>query len=202
MEDKNKTDQYVEYINKHILPFIDYFELKKSYQTDMVYAKGALNCLHEAMVKMYGSEQLDENSGDGGIVVIPGVVRGKESGKICVVLLDIDISSSGEHWGTTFLCGHGVINQNQAYSKSPDAAEFRKAITPYTPYDYCYTAKIHGDIHIDKFLLPAEIKDVLKDFRNHTGEKPSVLDEIRDRVKTPKEPVKDKKTSKKSEPDL
>ena len=40
MDDRNAFDRYVDRINNHILPFIDYVELHKSYITDMAYAKG------------------------------------------------------------------------------------------------------------------------------------------------------------------
>jgi len=201
MADKNTTDKYVDYINKHILQSIDYSELQKSYGTDMSYAKTVLNKLHDAMVKVYGSEQFDEYDGDDGVVIIPGIIRGRESGKMCVVLLDIDLYSSGEHWGTTFLCEYGVINQNQVYSKTADSAELRKAIAPYSVYDYCYTAEIPDDIHIDKTRMPEDIKSVLRNFRNHAGEKPSVIKQIRETEKVPEEPKRDKQTSKKNEPE-
>jgi len=167
MSEKNKTDQYVEHINSHILPFIDYSELQASYDTDMVYAKGILNRLHEAMVTVYGGELLDEQDGDEGIVVIPGLVRGRDSGKLCLALLDLDLSSSGEHWGTAFLCKSGVISQNEAFSNNAGASAMREAIKAYAPYDYCYTAVIPDDIHVDTMRLPVELVAVLNDFRNH-----------------------------------
>jgi len=201
MIEKNKTDIYVDCINKHILQSVDYSELQKSYDTDMLYAKTILNKLHDAMIKVYGGEQLGEYDGDDGIVIIPGIVRGRESGKMCVVLLDIDISSSGEHWGTTFLCEYGVVNQNQAYSNKANAAELRKAIQPYGSYDYCYTAKIPGDIHIDKARLPEDMQSVLRDFRNHNGEKPSVMNQIRETAKDSEESNKNKQTKKKAGPE-
>jgi hypothetical protein len=171
MADKSKTDQYVDYINSHILPFIDYYELQASYDTDMAYAKGILNRLHEAMITVYGGERLDEGGGDEGFVVIPGVARGRDSGKICVALLDLDLSSSGEHWGTSFLCKYGVIAQDGIVRVSNNDAvlksEIAEVVSTYLPYDYCYTASIPDDIHIDKSRLPEEIKAALKDFRNH-----------------------------------
>ena len=192
METKNTTDQYIEYINKKILLFIDYKKLQTSYDTDMVYAKGILNRLHEAMAGVYGSEQLGSEDGDDGFVVIPGVVQGRETGKVCLALLDIDLSSSGEHWGTAFLVEGGIISQNEAYSKDggEEAAEMRKMIAPYGVYDYCYTAKIPDDIHVRINQLPVALLDVLKDFRNYrallTNEvkvKRSVKDRLRDAQK-------------------
>jgi len=166
MSEKNTTDQYIENINEKVLPFIDYGRLQASYGTDMVYAKGILALLHDEMVKAYGGEYLDEENGDEGFVVIPGVVRGKETGNMALALLDLDLSSSGEHWGTSFLCKYGVISQSGDF-ESPAGKEIRKLIGNY---DYCYTAAIPGDIHIDKAKLPKELKSVLEDFRNHKVE--------------------------------
>lgn len=103
MDEKNSKEKYLDYINSHILPFIDYYELQESYETDMDYAKGILNRLHKAMREVYGSEPLNEYNGDDGFVVIPGVLRGRKSEKMCIALLELDLSSSGEHWGTNYL---------------------------------------------------------------------------------------------------
>jgi len=161
--DENKTEQYIKHINSHILPFVDYAELDKSYKTDMAYAKGILNRLHEAMVGVYGSEYLDEQDGDEGFVVIPGVVRGTETGNMALALLDLDLSSSGEHWGTAFLCKFGVVSQNTDRMTAAGKA-MGKAIGSY---DYWYTASLPGDIHVEEHRLPESLKNVIKDFRNH-----------------------------------
>jgi hypothetical protein len=216
MNEKSPIEQYIENINENILPFIDYDKLQESYSSDMVYAKGILNSLHEAMIESYGGIQLDEDSGEDGFVVIPGVVRGKESGNIALALLDLDLSSSGEHWGTSFLGKHGVVSQNED-AGTPAMKDIRSAIGSY---DYCYSAEISGDIHINKSALPKELKAVLNDFRQHKadlshppdkpdkrGDKPSLLDgvkeaekEIKENDKSSKE--KNKTENKKSKPEL
>jgi len=167
MSDKSKTDLFVEHVNSHILPFIDYSALQASYDSDMVYAKGILNRLHEAMVTAYGSERLSETDGENGFVVIPGVVCGRESGKTCLALLELDLSSSGEHWGTSYLCKYGVISQDGAANNSVLKSEIKEINAAYIPYDYGYTATIPGDIHVDRASLPDGIKSILDDFKNH-----------------------------------
>jgi len=215
MNEKNPIEQYIENINENILPFIDYAKLQASYSSDMVYAKGVLNSLHEAMIESYGGINLDEDSGDDGFVVIPGVVRGKESGSMALALLDLDLSSSGEHWGTSFLCKHGVISQNEN-AGTPAMKDIRSTIGSY---DYCYTAEIYGDIHVNKSALPKDLKDVLKDFSQYKadlsrppdkpkkrGKKPSLLDGVKEAEKEIKENDKSSKeknkTEKKSKPEL
>ena len=205
MSETSVVQRYADYINENILQSVDYDKLQASYGTDMVYAKGVLNNLHNAMVEVYGSEYFDDFDGDEGFVMIPGVVRGRETGKMAVVLLDIDLSSSGEHWGTTFLCGHGVVSQSEI-GKSPAADAILKSIGIY---DYCYTAIIPDDIHVAHSKLPKELKAVLNDFQSYRldsiAKKPSVLEEIRSGAKTPKDSTdkgtKCKSAKKKSEPE-
>lgn len=228
MADTNSTNpltRYVDYINVNILPFIDYDKLQKSYATDTAYAKGVLNCLHGAMVKIYGSEYLDWRTSEDGFVMIPGIVQGRENGNICLALLDLDLTSSCEHWGTTFLCKYGAISQSDI-GESPAADAITKHIGTY---DYCYTALTHDDHHVDFETLPSKLKAVLADFERYKmvskpkeplrfravgsatkAKKPSVLDELRDDAKAAKSGStkdastanKSEKTKKKYEPEL
>jgi len=159
------VERYIDHINEKILPHIDYEKLQASYSTNMVYAKEILNRLHAAMVDIYGSARLTAHHGDEGFVVIPGMVRGRKSGEMCVALLELDLSSSGEHWDTTFLCEYGVVGQGDL-----DSPIVKAVCKRFVPYDYGYTADIPGDIHVDQARLPAQLKSVLQDFR----EKPSL----------------------------
>ena len=206
MSDTNATDHFIGYINERILPFVDYAELDKSYKTDMAYAKGIFHELHKNMVYAYGSKPLGDMDGHEGFVVIPGVVQGRNSGKLCLALLDLDLSSSGEHWGTAFLCKFSVVKQGG----KQDAAITKAVSADFVPYDYGYIASIPGDIHVDRARLPEAIKSVLSDYRNHSVElidgklklKPlSTLDQIRDARKAPKEPRKENTTRNKREPE-
>ena len=114
MNEKSVIEDYLVYLNENILPFIDYDKLHESYRTDLVYAKGILNHLHEAMVKVYGSEHLDWQDGDDGYVIIPGVLRGSKSGNICVALFELDlrIKSRLNFMGKSYLVGHDFIWAN------------------------------------------------------------------------------------------
>ena len=158
---KTTTERYVDYIDKNILPVINYNRLQASYSSDMVYAKTILNLLHKAMVKIYGGESFELNSGDEEFVVIPGVVRGIKSGNMVIVLLELDLSSSGEHRETYFLCKYGVVSHNDN-KNTPGSKYIRSMIGAY---EYCYTATIPDDIHVNYENLSKEIKNVLNDFR-------------------------------------
>lgn len=167
----SKADSYIDYLNVHILPRIDYEKLQNSYSTsDKTYAKGILNLLHQAMVEVYGSEILrsEDNSIEDGFVVIPGVVHGKKSGAIALALLELDLTSSGEHWATDFFTKHGLISQSKN-DGTPEALTQLMGIL-YIPYDYAYTAKIPNDIHIDKNRLSSEITEILQTFKDYSAE--------------------------------
>lgn len=166
----SKLEQYIDYINEHILPFIDFNELDRSYQTaEKEYAKGILNLLHTAMLEQYGDTRLTCGHGDvqEEYAVVPGVVQGKKTGEIAIALLGIDLLSSGEHCQTEFLCKYGVVSQGN--SSLPKALS-GEITARYLPYDYCYTADITGDIHVSKHRLPEGIKEVLQSFQDHTAE--------------------------------
>lgn len=166
----DKTDIYIRSINAHILPFIDYPALHRSYETDMAYAKGILRRLHDAMIAAYGSEKLYEVDSGDGFVLIPGVLRSQVSGRMCLALLELDLSSGGEHWGTSYLCKYGVIPEGieRLASKGAPVDAVREMNRLYIPYDYGYTAVIPNDIHIRKSSLPEPLRDVLYDFHNHS----------------------------------
>ena len=46
-----------------------------------------------------------------GMVMMPAVVKGTESGIKALALVTLDLESSGEHWGTTFLTPGGPLVQ-------------------------------------------------------------------------------------------
>jgi len=168
---KNKCDVFIDIINENILPKIDYEALQRSYETaDKSYAKGILNHLHEAMIKAYGGGSLnaDYSKGmEGDFVVVPGVVQGRKKGQICLALLTLDLTSSGEYWDTQFLCKYGVLPQRDGKLPESIAKPF---VESFIPYDYCYTAEIPDDIHVNHDELPDGIKEVLSTFREYTIE--------------------------------
>ncbi|QNK42205.1 hypothetical protein [Caproicibacter fermentans] len=168
-ENKSNLDRYIDFLNAHILPFIDYSELERSYHTpEKAYAKGVLNLLHTAMAEQYGSTQLSCGYGNGqeDYAVLPGVIRGKKTGDLAVALLGIDLQSSGEHCETEALCRYGVVTQGDSRLSKQVADEFS---AKFIPYDYGYTADVPGDIHVSKNELPDEIKEILDTFQNYTA---------------------------------
>ncbi|GHU59300.1 hypothetical protein FACS1894133_5770 [Clostridia bacterium] len=160
---KTHQEHYIDYINTNILPHIDYKQLQESYDGDKKYAQEVLCALHDAVVKCYEMSSFD--SGDcqdsEGFVTLPGIVCGKNTGKIAVALLDIDLESSGEHWETNFLLDVGVVEQ---IPKNKALAD--RLVRDFIPYDYCYTSLVLNDIHIDFDNLPKVMKDMLETFQD------------------------------------
>lgn len=120
--------KYSDYLERNVLPYIDYQELNSSYQThDMGYAKGIYNILHQAMLKIYGSENLDKFDKDIDYAVnsllIPGVMF--ERGEIRLTLLLMSLNGeliSFEHL-------------------SSDAGYLQEVYKNHTSCIYGYTAK-------------------------------------------------------------
>lgn len=151
-------DRYIAHLNHNILPYINYEALQRSYETeDKAYAKTILYVLNRAAISCYGSDTL-ECHGELDYAVLPGLIQSKDTRRICLALLDIDLDSSGEHCGTAFLTQYGVVSQG--HIEEQEIRDFMKEM--YSGgYDYAYTFMVDGDIHIDNSDIPPAIKDFL-----------------------------------------
>lgn len=161
---QDNTDRYVEYINENILKKIDYKKLQESYGTDdKAYAKSVLNALSQSAVEIYGTsyfDGFDENE----YVLLPGIVRSREHGNVCLALLEIDLQSSGEHCNTDFLVQYGCIPQ--FHEETPD--EVRNFVSKtYGVYDYCYTLGIETDHHVEFENIHPDMMEILNTFEQY-----------------------------------
>ena len=162
--DNDKMNLYVDYINKNVLPKINYDRLQADYGTEeKAYAKSVLNALHKGVGEVYGTEVFGRETA-GGYVLLPGVVQSKATRNLCVALLELDLQSSGEHCGTDFLIRYGCINQFEEEMPG-NVRQFLHE--QYGSYDYCYTAVLTDDIHVDKSRLPQAMKEMLDDFKGY-----------------------------------
>ena len=66
---------------------------------------------HQAFEEVYGEGYVDERYG---MVMMPAVVKGTESGIKALALVTLDLESAGEHWGTIFLAPGGPLEQGNA----------------------------------------------------------------------------------------
>lgn len=163
----DKSEAYVERLNRSILPYIDYEQLQRSYETeDKSYAKTVLYFLNKAAKEEYGSDVLSYSE-DLEMAFLPGVIRSQDTGKLCLAFLDIDLSSSGEHCGTQFLTQYGIVAQG--HIEDEEILNFMNEMYG-GGYDYAYTLPVERDIHVNPEELPEEITDFLADFENHGAE--------------------------------
>ena len=67
---------------------------------DTAYAAQKLLAMHQAFETVYGEGYVDEAYG---MVMMPAVVCGRDSGIRTLALVTLDLESSGEHFGTIFM---------------------------------------------------------------------------------------------------
>ena len=136
---------------------VDFKKVVESYKTpEFAEAKELLKMMHEEFCEAFGTNDVDELiEGDDVFIHLPAVMRSRETGELCVGLVYVDTSSSGEHWGTAFAFSKGFIDQND---KNSSMVEERKA---FGVYDYWYTPDYDGDIHSNRDYAPDEVKSIL-----------------------------------------
>ncbi len=156
---EGKVSAYIGHINRHILPYVDFSKLNASYASqDKEYAKQMLASLHQAFVQTYGGIDVDEYT-CGESIMAPAVIKARNSGELCVGLVTLDLTSSGEHWGTDFFTEYGVIPDDEI-----DRDVLRPRIDRFIPYDYWYTVQIERDVHVDFDKVPQDVAELLSSF--------------------------------------
>lgn len=154
MASKDLMSIYIQQLNDYLLPTIDFKELDDSCNSpDNQYAKETLKRMHDIFVDVYGTTELDSSYG---FVCVPAVIRGRYNNKTALGLVELDLESSGEHWGTTFFLHQGIVDQNSIEKTAAGA----RAVKPFIPYNYWYTAQIPEDIHISQ-SPPDDLQDFL-----------------------------------------
>lgn len=107
--------------------------------------------INYAFEEVYGEGYVDESYG---MVMMPAVVKGTESGIKALALVTLDLESAGEHWGTIFLAPGGPLEQGNAELTE----EQKRAIGEYyLPYDYWYTPLVEHDHHVNFTDMPEEV---------------------------------------------
>ena len=143
---------YIDKVNTEVLPCIGWYGMQRAYETgDMTVPTDLLRMLHEKFLEVYGTDHLDSSAG---MITVPGLVQAAD-GNIYPALLDVDVSASGEHWGTNFFTPHGVLYDNS------DDPEILKEIKPLIPYSYWYTPELETDHHVDWLFCPEKVADML-----------------------------------------
>lgn len=163
MAEKDLIEQYIDRLNSDILPGIDFERLDRSCNSqDTGYAVEVLKNLHETFVGVYDTDVMACDEGHE-FVCVPAVVQARKTGHLTLALLDLDLESSGEHWGTCFFSPMGLMEQG---SKTASEKGMNYIRENYIPYDYWYTPKIYGDIHVDTHSTPEAVTGLLSEARD------------------------------------
>lgn len=151
-----KQEQFIDEVNK-VLVKADFGQVDKSLNgQDNAYAKEILGQMHNAFESVYGTAVIEE--GEYEFIELPAIIRGRNTGHLALGVVTIDMESSGEHWGTFFLTPLGVLDQGSGLN--PQEREYVK--NNFIPYDYWYTPKVEGDIHVGFDDVPKEVAELLK----------------------------------------
>ena len=156
MDNKNLKITFIQRLNE-ILPTLNFVRLDQSCNTDdTAYAEEILKKLHDVLVETYGTDYLDNESYE--FVELPAIIRGRSTGNIGLGIVTLDLSSSGEHWGTFFLTPKGVIDQGSGKMQKEHVQYLKEN---YVPYDYWYTVTLERDHHVSFDNMPEKVSDML-----------------------------------------
>ena len=157
MDEKDKLiDAFLEKLNNEVLSKLTMKECGRIYSKQDIPAMTALlTDMHKAFLSVYHTEILDE---DYEWVMLPAVIRARKDGLLTVGVVTLDLQSSGEHWGTSFLTPAGMVD----LQNTDHRPEFRdRMIKQWIPYDYYYTPYVPGDIHVNPSLAPEAVQKML-----------------------------------------
>lgn len=155
MNSENLQAAYIERLNT-LLKTVDFTRLDRSCNSKGdAYAREILKQMHDLFTEVYRTDSLDYEYE---FVDVPAVIRGRNTGHICLGAVTLDLQSSGEHNGTWFFTPKGVIDQGFEKMR-PEDELYLKAV--YIPYDYWYTVYIQRDHHVDFDHVPEKVADML-----------------------------------------
>lgn len=155
------AETFVNNINA-VLRKVSFEQLESSLQTpDKSYVGEVLKEMHNAFVKTYGTDYLEEGKHE--LVNIPAVIQSRKTGKLCLGIVTLDLQSSGEHWGTDFITPYGVVSQGDP---DPDVNLKKYIRDNFTPYNYWYTADVERDIHVGFDDVPEDVAALISAARS------------------------------------
>ena len=148
---EEKQVRFIDKVNKEAMPCFEWVGMRHAYQTgDMSCPTDFLKLLYEKFLEVY-DPVLESGMG---MVTVPGVVETAD-GTVYVALIDIDVDSSGEHWGTAFFTPEGILQDHDEESWSK--------IRPFIPYKYWYAPTIENDCHVDWDECPDVVREMLSE---------------------------------------
>lgn len=151
-----RNKRFIDEVND-ILAEVDFAKLDESCNGDQPdYAKGILARMHRSLLKIYETDNFTSACTD--LVDLPAVMKSHNTGRLAIGLVTIDLESSGEHYGTAFFTGRGVLQQG-ALNLTEEEKTYLKE--QFTPYDYWYTPFVEGDIHESEHEMPIKVKELI-----------------------------------------
>lgn len=149
-----KNREFIEKMNTKLLPKVSLEKLKMFQDAgDTWYVKAILKTMHDIFCETFGGDYVNE---DMEYVTVPAVIKGA-NGKIYPGLVDLDVSSSGEHYGSGILTPIGMIEHDGSGLSENQA----KLLSEIIPYQYWYTPYIERNHHVDFDDLPADVEEIL-----------------------------------------
>jgi len=149
-----KREFFIKKVNEEVIPCIDWDEMNKAYQrNDMEAPIELLRMLHEAFLQVYSRNHIEPNDG---FLTVPGVVQVAD-GRLYPALLDVDATSAGEHYGTTFFTPKGIL------CDQTEDAEVKREIQKLIPYQYWFTVRMEQGHHEGWNFCPNEVIDMLEE---------------------------------------
>lgn len=141
----------MDYLNREALFLCDYDRL-----SDREYQKQFLRQITDKFREIYGADELSE---DMEFVIVPAVIKPDCGNELFIGIVQFDLTSSGEHYGTDFFTSkYGVLNvDNEELS-----AEARQYLKKLHPYEYYPTVPFSGDIHVDWSKCTDEVREIIE----------------------------------------
>lgn len=148
-ENIKAQEDFAKYLNCEVIPSFNFDSLGKPESV-----KELLKAMSDKFREIYGADEL---SADMEFVLVPAVIKPEEHSELFAGIVQLDLTSSGEHYGTDFITQFGVIN-----CVSDDLlAVHKKYLRLLHPYDYFPTIQYPGDIHVDWRKCPKEAWDII-----------------------------------------
>lgn len=155
-ESIQKQEDFAEYLNREVLFSCNFESLCKPEAV-----KELLKDMTNKFREIYGTDELIE---DMEFVLVPAVIKPEKCKELFAGIVQLDLTSSGEHYGTDFFTPFGIINP----CNENLLAVHKKYLRLLHPYDYYPTIQYPGDIHVNWSKCPKEAMDVVNYCRKLT----------------------------------
>ena len=145
---------FTDYINREVLFSCDFDRM-----TDKEYAKELLREMTDEFREIYGADELTE---DMDFVLVPAVIKPQNVDRLYAGIVQLDLTSSGEHYATDMFTEYGVLSTDNE-DLSLEAKQYLRSLHPY---EYYPTLPNPGDIHVDWSKCPKEVSDIVDVYAN------------------------------------